>query len=235
MAIVRTERGSRECACKISRRRVSRETIFARARVFFTRVELCAYNIFFGRLFLSQSQVLIKNWNVFLTFKRLNRKSQTVTIGQLFPFVLFNFPKVLVSGTSPNLFINVFYSLSRTVLIVKLIKGEEFPQYAGDSPNVFLELKLVPAMKKDILKTDIHERNANPNLNEAFEFGLPYDVVKKQNLSFTLMYMDKFSHPFPVGELTHHLDHLEMVGSGTVREEMIVCREIQRLQQVRSE
>lgn len=115
---------------------------------------------------------------------------------------------------------------------MKLIKGEEFPQYAGDSPNVFLELKLIPAMKKDILKTDIHERNANPNLNEVFEFGLPYEVVKKQNLSFTLMYMDKFSHPFPVGELTHHLDHLEMVGSETVREEMIVCREMQRLQQV---
>ena len=87
-------------------------------------------------------------------------------------------------------------------------------------------------MKKEILKTDIHERNANPNLNEVFEFGLPYDVVKQQNLSFTLMYMDKFSHPFPVGEVTHHLDHLEMVGTGTVREEMIVCREIQRLQQV---
>lgn len=88
-------------------------------------------------------------------------------------------------------------------------------------------------MKKEILKTDIHERNANPNLNEVFEFGLPYDVVKQQNLSFTLMYMDKFSHPFPVGELAHHLDHLEMVGAGIVREEMIVCREIQRLQQVR--
>lgn len=128
--------------------------------------------------------------------------------------------------------INLFLFLSRTVLIVKLIKGEEFPQYAGDSPNVFLELKLIPAMKKDILKTDIHERNANPNLNEVFEFGLPYDVVKKQNLNFTLMYMDKFSHPFPVGELTHHLDHLEMTGAGTAREEMIVCREIQRLQQV---
>ena len=116
---------------------------------------------------------------------------------------------------------------------MKIIKGEEFPQYSGDSPNVFLELKLVPAMKKEILKTDIHERNANPNLNEVFEFGLPYDVVKQQNLSFTLMYMDKFSHPFPVGEVAHHLDHLEMVGAGTVREEMIVCREIQRLQQVR--
>ena len=130
-------------------------------------------------------------------------------------------------------FYNVSRFVYRTVLIVKLIKGEEFPQYAGDSPNVFLELRLVPAMKKEILKTDIHERNANPNLNEVFEFGLPYDVVKQQNLSFTLMYMDKFSHPFPVGEVTHHLDHLEMVGAGTVREEMIVCREIQRLQQVR--
>ncbi|XP_078376802.1 synaptotagmin-7-like [Oculina patagonica] len=133
----------------------------------------------------------------------------------------------------------VYFSLQfdpiRTVLIVKLIKGEEFPQYAGDSPNVFLELKLVPAMKKEILKTDIHERNANPNLNEVFEFGLPYDVVKQQNLSFTLMYMDKFSHPFPVGEVTHHLDHLEMVGAETVREEMIVCREIQRLQQVKDQ
>ncbi|KAM7430631.1 hypothetical protein ABFA07_018675 [Porites harrisoni] len=133
----------------------------------------------------------------------------------------------------------VYFSLQfdalRTVLIVKLIKGEEFPQYAGDSPNVFLELKLIPAMKKEILKTDIHERNANPNLNEVFEFGLPYEVVKKQNLSFTLMYMDKFSHPFPVGELTHHLDHLEMVGSETVREEMIVCREMQRLQQVKDQ
>ena len=120
----------------------------------------------------------------------------------------------------------------RNVLIVKLIKGEEFPQYAGDSPNVFLELKLVPAMKKEILKTDIHERNSNPNFNEIFEFGLPYDLVKQQNLSFTVMYMDKFSHPFPVGEVTHHLDHLERVGGETVREEMIVCREIQRLQQV---
>lgn len=128
---------------------------------------------------------------------------------------------------------NVSRFVFRTVLIVKLIKGEEFPQYAGDSPNVFLELKLVPAMKKEILKTDIHERNANPNLNEVFEFGLLYDVVKQQNLSFTLMYMDKFSHPFPVGEVTHHLDHLEMVGAGTAREEIIVCREIQRLQQVR--
>jgi len=133
----------------------------------------------------------------------------------------------------------VYFSLQfdpvRTVLVVKLIKGEEFPQYAGDSPNVFLELKLVPAMKKEILKTDIHERNANPNLNEVFEFGLPYDVVKAQNLSFTLMYMDKFSHPFPVGELSHHLDHLEMVGAETVREEIIVCREMQRLQQVKDQ
>ena len=128
--------------------------------------------------------------------------------------------------------LNACCYFSRTVLIVKLIKGEEFPQYAGDSPNVFLELKLIPAMKKEILKTDIHERNANPTLNEAFEFGLPYDVVKQQNLSFTLMYMDKYSHPFPVGEVTHHLDHLEMTGTDTVREEMIVCREIQRLQQV---
>lgn len=133
----------------------------------------------------------------------------------------------------------VYFSLQfdpvRTVLVVRLIKGEEFPQYVGDSPNVFLELKLVPAMKKDILKTDIHERNANPNLNEIFEFGLPYDLVRKQNLSFTLMYMDKFSHPFPVGELTHHLDHLEVVGAGTVREEIIVCREIQKLQQVKDQ
>lgn len=87
-------------------------------------------------------------------------------------------------------------------------------------------------MKKEILKTDIHERNSNPNFNEIFEFGLPYDLVKQQNLSFTVMYMDKFSHPFPVGEVTHHLDHLERVGGETVREEMIVCREIQRLQQV---
>ena len=118
--------------------------------------------------------------------------------------------------------------------MVKLIKGEEFPQYAGDSPNVFLELKLVPAMKREILKTDIHERNANPNLNEVFEFGLPYDVVRKQNLSFTLMYMDKFSHPFPVGELSHYLDHLEVVGGETLGEEIIVCREMQKLQQVRA-
>ena len=120
----------------------------------------------------------------------------------------------------------------RNVLLVKLIKGEEFPLYAGDSPNAFLELRLLPAMKKDVLKTDIHERNANPNLNEAFQFGLPYDAVKKQNLNLTLMYMDKFSHPFPVGEVTHPLDHLEVAGTEIVREEMIVCREIQRLQQV---
>lgn len=144
-----------------------------------------------------------------------------------------------ISPSEADFLGRVYFSLQfdpvRTVLVVRLIKGEEFPQYAGDSPNVFLELKLVPAMKKEILKTDIHERNANPNLNEVFEFGLPCDVVKKQNLSFTLMYMDKFSHPFPVGELSHHLDHMEMTGNGTVREEMIVCREMQRLQQVKDQ
>ncbi|XP_015772245.1 PREDICTED: synaptotagmin-7-like [Acropora digitifera] len=150
-----------------------------------------------------------------------------------------NLVEQFIPPSEANFLGRVYFSLqfdpARAILAVKLIKGEEFPQYAGDSPNVFLELKLVPAMKIEILKTDIHERNANPNLNEVFEFGLPYEVVRKQNLSFTLMYMDKFSHPFPVGELSHYLDHLEMVRGETLGEEIIVCREMQKLQQAKDQ
>lgn len=121
----------------------------------------------------------------------------------------------------------------RTAMIVRLIKGEDLPSYLGEAPNIFMEIQLTPVMKADILKTEIHERNANPNFNEVFEFELPYDVIRKQSLHFSLIYMDKYSHPFTVGDVIHPLDHLEQESSGVLKEEMIVCREIQKLQKVR--
>ena len=126
----------------------------------------------------------------------------------------------------------IFKLVSSSSLIVKLINGEDLPSYRGEAPNVSMEIQLQPIMKKDILKTEIHERNANPVFNEVFAFELSHDVVKQQVLRFTLIYMDKYSHAFSVGEVTHPLDHLEQEHSGALREEMIVCREIQKLKKV---
>ena len=65
------------------------------------------------------------------------------------------------------------------MLIVKLIKGEELPPYRDQAPSVFMEVKLTPSMKKEFLKSDIHEMASNPNFNEQFEFGLTYEEAKK--------------------------------------------------------
>ena len=118
------------------------------------------------------------------------------------------------------------------MLIVKLIKGEELPPYRGQAPSVFMEVKLTPSMKKEFLKSDIHEMASNPNFNEQFEFGLTYEEAKKQSLILLLVYMDKYSHPFCVGEIVHPLDHLDSQRMDTVKEEMIICREIQKRQTV---
>ena len=104
----------------------------------------------------------------------------------------------------------------------------------AQSPNVMVEIKLTPSMKKDYLKSDIHEVASNPTFNEQFEFGLTFEEARNQSLLLFLVYMDKFSHPFCVGEITHPLDHLDMEKINSSKEEMIICREIQKRQTVNS-
>ncbi|XP_048580107.1 synaptotagmin-6 isoform X2 [Nematostella vectensis] len=130
-----------------------------------------------------------------------------------------------------RLYFSLRYNGQRSLLEVRVIKGEEFPPYLGQAPDVFMEVRLSPAMKNSQLKTEIHERASHPTFNEVFEFGLPYDEIKTQTLHLSLQYMDKYSHAFSVGEVVHPLDHLEHEQETLLREEMIVCREILKLTQ----
>ncbi|KAK3735090.1 hypothetical protein QZH41_011260, partial [Actinostola sp. cb2023] len=130
-----------------------------------------------------------------------------------------------------RIYFSLQYDSLRAVLVVRILKAEELPPYMGQVPDVYMESKLSPTMKNGQLKTEIHERTSHPTFNEIFEFGLSYEEIRKQTLHFTVCYMDRYSHPFTVGEVTHALDHLDKGEADILKEEMIVCREIQKLPQ----
>ncbi|CAB4003278.1 synaptotagmin-10-like isoform X2, partial [Paramuricea clavata] len=133
---------------------------------------------------------------------------------------LFNqIPKVIEDDELPSdcsqnyagtLYVNLRYDLTRSVLVVVLLKARDLPNNEANEINYYIIINLFP--QKDRPCQSAVYKTSSPEFQEFFEFTIPLRYLLLQSLKFSLWSFDRFSHHEVIADTLVHLEELETYG-----------------------
>ncbi|XP_013383094.1 synaptotagmin-6-like [Lingula anatina] len=116
------------------------------------------------------------------------------------------------SGKLGRLHLRLKYDFKTSDLIVHLIEAQDLPamDVFGGFSDPYVKMFLRPEPDSKLRQSSIKRRTLNPVYNEYFKFPVTFDELREKTLFVHVYDYDKFSRNDIIGEVSVHLDSIDV-------------------------